>query len=132
MHAPKKFLFSVPFQYNSPDFVRNFARKYGFELRTRSGTKDSEIWTLPDETHGGHWIIRIDSMGHNTTFHFGQRPHYHKNWVDNDHLLEKYLREYTPEAWVYADNGSLIGRAATEAEDFLHADKKAKLQHILR
>lgn len=132
MPPPSTFLLQVQFQHKSPDFVRNVARKNGFECRTHQGTKDSEIWTLPDGTHGGHWIIRIDSMGHETRFHFGQRPHYHKNWVESDQLLKKYLRQYTPEAWVYADNGNLIGRAANAADDPLHPDQKAKLQHILR
>ena len=130
MNAPPRFIVAESFTHRSPEFVRSLAVSGGFTCRTRQGTSKSEIWAKNDEERGAFWIIRMDSMGHDTRFHFGSRPHYHKNWVDSEQTLQKYLNQYTPEAWVYADNGSLIGRAGGTSS--MHPDLKAKSQHIPR
>ncbi len=130
MAQPARFIVSEPFRHVNPETVRTIAQSRGFQNRTPGGTKNSEIWTLADGD-GGHWIIRIDSMGHDTKFHFGQRPHYHKNWVPSDALLQKYLTKYTPGASVYNDAGVLIGLAGGQT-DGMNDDLKAKEQHIMR
>ena len=104
------FVVTESFRHKRPEYVRRVAQQYGFECRTRQGTAKSEIWVLQDDGHG-NWIIRMDTMGRDTQYHFGARPHYHKNWVESQQMLERYLRQYTPGAWVCADNGRRIGRA---------------------
>jgi hypothetical protein len=128
MSAPSRFIVPEPFKHTRPERIRELAKQYGFDQRTPEGGKASEIWTKPDGS-GGHWIIRMDAMGHDTRFHFGARPHYHKNWVESDQVLEQYLRRYTPQAWIYTDAGVVAGLAGG---DQLHPDLKAKVQHIPR
>ena len=110
MTPPARFIVGESFRHTRPETVRLIAQNQGFQNQTPGGTKDSEIWTK-SEGDGGFWIIRIDSMGHDTKFHFGQRPHYHKNWVASETMLRKYLTKYTPGAFVYNDGGVLIGMA---------------------
>ncbi|NOX54018.1 MAG: hypothetical protein GXP27_06170 [Planctomycetes bacterium] len=133
MKAPSQFIVRETFRHTRPELVRAILRRYGFERRVKAGRTDqgrqeSEIWALPD-SHGGYWLVRIDATGHDTWYHFGQRPHYHKEWVDSESVLNRYLREYTPEAWIYSDSGLLIGRAGGGE---IQPDRKAKVQHILR
>lgn len=126
---PTCFVVSEAFHYRKPEFVRDVAQTSGFTCHTDQGTSKSEIWSKA-ANEGGHWIIRIDSMGHDTTRHFGARPHYHKNWVESDDVLRRYLRTFTPAAWVYSDSGILAGLAGGGAG--MHPDLRAKLQHIPR
>ena len=130
MHVPNVFAVAEALKHRSPEYVRGIAGRYGFRCRTAQGTKESEIWTKPDGS-GGHWIIRLDTMGHATRFHFGARPHYHKNWVESNELLQEYLSKYTPEAWVFSDAGLLIGRAGGGNQGG-RSDRKAKEQHVPR
>lgn len=126
MATPDRFVLDEPFRHKSPESVRQTVSGAGFVLHTVAGTKDSEIWSKPDGG-GGHWIVRIDAQGHSTRFHFGARPHYHKNWVENDVVLAQYLTRYTPGAAIYDDSGALIGTAGAA-----RTDRAAKLQHIPR
>jgi len=122
------------------------ARTYAFQQQTSPGTKDSEIWCRLDPSEG-YWISRIDAMGHGTgkvvlpkapkpgqksTPNYFCRgwPHYHKNWVDSKVLLERYCREFVPEAWIYAETSELICMAGDNTS--LHPDKKTELQNNLR
>ncbi|MBX3438081.1 MAG: hypothetical protein KF861_11365 [Planctomycetaceae bacterium] len=129
MAQPLRFLVTEPFRHQRPEYVRRVAVEHGFECRTRQGTKESEIWVREDG-NGGYWIIRMDAMGHDTRFHFGARPHYHKNWVDSDAMLRQYLMRFTPGASVYNDDGVLVGLAGGSGD--MHPDQKAKVQHIPR
>ena len=129
MAAPSQFIVEESFKHRNPEIVRAIAMRNGFQRRTRQGTAESELW-VKDAEGGGFWIIRMDTMGHDTKYHFGGRPHYHKNWVESEAVLNKYLTRYTPEASVYADNGTLIGRAGGSSG--MQPDLKAKMQHIPR
>lgn len=129
MIAPSPFVVTETFRHRSPEYVRSVAQTNGFRCLTAQGLADSEIWEQPSGD-GGHWLIRLDTMGHDTSRHFGARPHYHKNWVESDELLQRYLRGFTPQAWVYSDEGIPIGLAG--GADPMHPDQKAKLQHIPR
>jgi hypothetical protein len=146
MAAPPKFIINLPLKHRSPESVRELVHSFGFELQTDEGTSASEIWSKPDGK-GGYWIIRLDSMGHGKgkvfppkalkpeekpkpNYFFSERPHYHKNWIASQQLLEQYCKRYTPEAWIYADSGELLCQAGDDTA--MHPDRKAKLQHILR
>ena len=129
MLPPAKFVVLETFRHTRPEAVRDIALAYGFERRTVAGTARSEVWVKPD-TRGGFWLIRLDSMGHDTTRHFGSRPHYHKNWVSSEALLQEYMERFTPLAWIYSDEGIIVGLAG--AADDMHSDRKAKIQHIPR
>lgn len=95
MSVPGRFLVAETFKHHRPEYVREVAARYGFACRTPQGTAASEIWVKPDGG-GGFWIIRLDSMGHDTKWFHGARPHYHKNWVPSQALLDQYLCRYTP------------------------------------
>jgi hypothetical protein len=129
MTAPRTFAIQEPFKHKSPEIVRETVTRHGFALRTAAGTSDSEIWVKAAEG-GGFWIVRLDTMGHDTRRHFGARPHYHKNWVESDDVLRTYLEKFTPKAWIYSDAGIVLGEAGPSAG--MHPDRKAKLQHIPR
>ena len=129
MNTPSQFAIQHTFKHRRPEYVRTVATDNGFGCMTAQNTSRSEIWTKRDGS-GGHWIIRIDSMGHKTSFHFGARPHYHKNWVESDALIQQYLHGFVPDASVYSDAGLLIGTAG--GDDLTHPDSKAKQQHIPR
>jgi hypothetical protein len=124
MHAPQQFPVVEPFKHQSPEKVREIAQRYGFRCETAQGTHEAEIWTKI--TGGGYWVIRIDSQGHGRWAH-GRRPHYHKNWVEIS-KLPHYLKQYLPEAYVYDDNGALLG----QSKDIVHPESKSKAQHIPR
>ena len=124
--APTRFVITEMFRHSRPESVRSIAKRAGFELKTVQGTSDSEIWSMPAE-EGGFWIIRIDSQGHDTQYHFGSRPHYHKNWVATEAQLARYCEKYLGKAAVYDDAGVLLGKARDMKTDGL-----AKAQHILR
>jgi hypothetical protein len=129
MSAPSRFIISAPFTHRSPDDIRLLLEKEGFRLMTPKGLAKPETWSKPSGD-GGHWLVRIDSQGHDTDRHFGARPHYHKNWVDSDELLAAYLKRFTPQAWIYSDAGVPIGLAGSPGTR--HPDQQAKLQHIPR
>ena len=130
MTIPNRFVVTETLKHHRPEYVRTVCENYDFTCRTTQGTSASEIWVKPDGGDG-FWIIRLDSMGHDTRYFFGGRPHYHKNWIESQALLDKYLEKYTPEAWVYSDAGVLLGRAGTGNKGGT-SDRKAKLQHIPR
>jgi hypothetical protein len=129
--APPRFILTETFKHHRPEYVRAIAQRHGFVPQTQAGTAKSEIWSKPDG-NGGHWIIRMDAMGHDTKFHFGGRPHYHKNWVASDAILAKYLTKYAPEAWVYNDAGAVMGQAGQLTGKGGKSDRHAKDQHIPR
>ncbi len=124
MTAPAQFPVHEHFKHQSHDRVREVAQRYGFRCETTQGTKDTEIWVK--QGVGGHWIIRLDSQGHGR-WHHGRRPHYHKNWVESA-KLQIYLTRYLPDAYVYDDDGQLIGQTL----DSIHPESKSKAQHIPR
>ncbi len=124
MAIPNRFPVLEHFTHQSPERVREIAQRYGFRCETNQGTKDTEIWVKP--AANGYWIIRIDSQGHGR-WHHGRRPHYHKNWVEAA-KLRVYLTRYLPDAYVYDDQGQLIG----QTQDSVHPEWKSKAQHIPR
>jgi hypothetical protein len=132
MQAPSRFCVAERFKHHNPEYVRDLATRHGFEQRTQASGEKPEIWIKPNFSDSGpgpagYWIIRLDMKGHGAWFH-GRRPHYHKNWVDSLATLLLYLTEYTPQAFVYGDDGTLIGRA----DQSTHPEHKSKAQHIPR
>ncbi|MEQ9409204.1 MAG: hypothetical protein RIK87_15825 [Fuerstiella sp.] len=124
MAAPDQFVVTERFKHKSPETVRALAERYGFTRRTTQGTKDSETWVKPGAS--GFWVIRVDSQGHGRWYH-GRRPHYHKNWVEAA-KLNVYLSRYLPDAYVYSDDGTLIG----QSQHSVHPESRSKAQHIPR
>jgi hypothetical protein len=124
VRAPEQFLVVEPLRHQRLEFVRKLAASYGFALKTAEGTRDSEIWVKEDA--GGFFVIRMDGQGHGQWFH-SRRPHYHKNWIEVTDLAN-YLKGFVPSAYVYSDDGQLLGKAG----EMKGSDRLAKLQHIPR
>jgi hypothetical protein len=121
---PEHFLVVEPLRHHRPEFVRELAGSYGFVRKTAGGTRDSEIWVK--EEAGGFFVIRMDAQGHGQWFH-SRRPHYHKNWIEVTDL-SNYLEGFVPTAYVYSDDGQLLGQAS----EMKGSDRLARLQHIPR
>lgn len=129
LNPPAKFIVDNPFKHHNPEYIREIAKSYGFERVQEAGRfgkkphRQSEIWMLPAEV--GWWFIRMDDQGH-PPFHFGSRPHYHKEWIATQAQVNKYLNGPGGRPYAYQDDGSLIGRM----EEI--TDLQAKQSHIPR
>jgi hypothetical protein len=124
VRAPEQFIVVESLRHQRPESVREVAGRYGFVRKTSEGTRGSEIWVK--EEAAGYFVIRIDSQGHGHWFH-SRRPHYHKNWIEVTDLAN-YLEGFVPTAYVYSDEGHLLGKAG----EMKGSDRLAKLQHIPR
>jgi hypothetical protein len=132
LNPPQKFIVDNRFRHHHPEYIREIARSYGFERKQEAGLvldekgrarRQSEVWMLVNEN--GWWFIRMDDQGH-PPYHFGSRPHYHKEWLDDQDKANDYLQGPGLKAYAYDDAGLLLGKIGKKDES------KVKLSHIPR